>query len=89
MYKRQALYALCQNVKTIIVADRQDSYGAGGGNMTLEIKAMLQSFGKGNDDIRVLSRIYGLGEMCIRDSLYRIHPMLSVVLCRLLSVLSM
>ncbi|MFR2710779.1 MAG: hypothetical protein ACLTBP_04180 [Frisingicoccus sp.] len=29
--------------------------------MTLEIKAMLQSFGKGNDDIRVLSRIYGLG----------------------------
>ena len=29
--------------------------------MTLEIKAMLQSFGRGSNDIRVLSRIYGLG----------------------------
>ena len=29
--------------------------------MTLEIKAMLQSFGRGGNDIRVLSRIYGLG----------------------------
>ncbi len=60
-FPAEELYALCKNAKTIIVADRQDSYGAGGGNMTLEIKAMLQSFGKGNDDIRVLSRIYGLG----------------------------
>ena len=32
----------CKNAKTIIVGDRQDSYGANGGNMTLEIKAMLQ-----------------------------------------------
>lgn len=30
----------CKNAKTIIVGDRQDSYGANGGNMTLEIKAM-------------------------------------------------
>ena len=60
-FPAEELYALCKNAKTIIVADRQDSYGAGGGKMTLEIKAMLQSFGKGNDDIRVLSRIYGLG----------------------------
>ncbi len=37
-----AVRALCQNASTIIVADRQDSYGAGGGNMTLEIKAALQ-----------------------------------------------
>ncbi|MDD3221627.1 MAG: thiamine pyrophosphate-dependent enzyme [Lachnospiraceae bacterium] len=58
-FPAEALYRLCKNVKTVIVADRQDSYGAGGGNMTLEIKAMLQSFGKG--DVRVLSRIYGLG----------------------------
>lgn len=58
-FPAKALYEICKNVKTVIVADRQDSYGAGGGNMTLEIKAMLQSFGRG--DIRVLSRIYGLG----------------------------
>ncbi len=49
---------LCKNVKTIIVADRQDSYGAGGGNMSLEIRAALQQNG---NTARVISRIYGLG----------------------------
>ena len=48
----------CKNAKTIIVGDRQDSYGANGGNMTLEIKAMLQD---AKLDTRVISRIYGLG----------------------------
>lgn len=48
----------CKNAKTIIVGDRQDSYGANGGNMTLEIKAMLQD---AKFDTRVISRIYGLG----------------------------
>ena len=50
--------SLCKNAKTIIVADRQDSYGAGGGNMTLEIRAALQKHGI---TTRVLSRVYGLG----------------------------
>ena len=36
------MYTHCKNAKTIIIGDRQDSYGAGGGNMTLEIKAMPQ-----------------------------------------------
>lgn len=49
---------LCKHAKTILVADRQDSYGAGGGNMSLEIRAALQQFGI---TARVLSRIYGLG----------------------------
>ncbi len=49
---------LCQHAKTILVADRQDSYGAGGGNMSLEIRAALQQFGV---TARVLSRVYGLG----------------------------
>lgn len=48
----------CKNAKTIIIGDRQDSYGANGGNMTLEIKAMLQD---AKLDTRVISRIYGLG----------------------------
>ena len=48
----------CKNAKTIIVGERQDSYGANGGNMTLEIKAMLQD---AKLDTRVISRIYGLG----------------------------
>ena len=50
--------ALCGNAKTVIVADRQDSYGAGGGNMSLEIRAALQA---AKVNARVLSRIYGLG----------------------------
>ncbi len=49
---------LCKSATTILVADRQDSYGAGGGNMSLEIRAALQQKGLAT---RVISRIYGLG----------------------------
>lgn len=49
---------LCKNAKTIIIADRQDSYGANGGNMSLEIRATLQQNGL---TPKVYSRIYGLG----------------------------
>ncbi|MBQ8164314.1 MAG: pyruvate synthase [Clostridia bacterium] len=49
---------LCKNAHTVLIADRQDSYGAGGGNMSLEIRAALQQKGL---TPRVLSRIYGLG----------------------------
>ena len=41
----------------ILAADRQDSYGAEGGNMSLELKAMLQDHAS---SIKVISRIYGL-----------------------------
>lgn len=43
-YPARALYQLCKHAKTIIVADRQDSYGAGGGNLSIELKAMLQEY---------------------------------------------
>ena len=49
---------LCSKAKTVLAADRQDSYGAGGGNMSLEIRAALQQYGL---TPRVLTRIYGLG----------------------------
>ncbi len=42
----------------ILVADRQDSYGAGGGNLSLEVRAALQKKGS---SARVKSLIYGLG----------------------------
>ncbi|WP_309118368.1 thiamine pyrophosphate-dependent enzyme [Paenibacillus sp.] len=48
-----------KNVKAVVVADRADSYGAQGGNMTLEVKAAL--FTNGVKDIQVISRVYGLG----------------------------
>ena len=57
-FPKEALRAAFARAKTIVVADRQDSYGAGGGNMSLEIKALLQ---EGGAAARVLSRVYGLG----------------------------
>ncbi len=50
--------ALCAHADRIIVGDRQDSYGAGGGNLSLEVKAALQTAGVMTP---VISRIYGLG----------------------------
>ncbi len=46
-----------KQAKAVMVADRQDSYGAGGGNLTLELKAAMQSAGL---TMPVLSRVYGL-----------------------------
>lgn len=42
----------------ILVADRQDSYGAGGGNLSLEVRAALQKYGS---KATVKSLVYGLG----------------------------
>ncbi len=53
----EAVYDICKNAKVIIVCDRQDSYGAGGGNLSIELKASLQQFGS---SIKVISRVYGL-----------------------------
>ena len=44
--------------KHVIVGDRQDSYGAGGGNLSLEIRAALQKHGK---QMKVTNFVYGLG----------------------------
>ena len=57
-YPAEELNKMCEHAKTIIVADRQDSYGAGGGNLSLELKAMLQEKER---TCHVISRIYGLG----------------------------
>lgn len=57
-YPAEELYEICKNARSIIVADRQDSYGAKGGNLSLELKAMLQGH---SSMCQVISRIYGLG----------------------------
>ncbi|MBB6636995.1 thiamine pyrophosphate-dependent enzyme [Cohnella thailandensis] len=46
-------------VKAVTVGDRADSYGGHGGNMTIEVKAALQTYE--NHTTKVISRIYGLG----------------------------
>lgn len=48
---------ICKEAKIIICLDRQDSYGANGGNMSLELKASLQ---EKDLDAKVITRIYGL-----------------------------
>ena len=48
----------CKRAKNILVADRQDSYGAGGGNLSLETRAALQ---KSGSKAKIKSLIYGLG----------------------------
>lgn len=71
-FPAEELRSLCQHAQTIIIADRQDSYGAGGGNMSLEIRAALQRHAGRKKAAtspaaaetatpRVITRIYGLG----------------------------
>ncbi|MBQ7895885.1 MAG: pyruvate synthase, partial [Oscillospiraceae bacterium] len=57
-FPTKGIAEICKNAHRIIIADRQDSYGAGGGNMSLEIKAALQQT---CCKAQVLSRVYGLG----------------------------
>lgn len=70
-FPAEELRRFCGNAKIIIAADRQDSYGAGGGNMSLELKAALQDLPKQEHHIKVISRIYGLGgkDFYVEDAL--------------------
>ncbi len=56
-------------VKTLMVGDRADSYGAWNGNMSMEIKAALKD--DPANETKVLNRIYGLGglDFYIEDAL--------------------
>lgn len=57
-FPSKEVYEACKNAENILVADRQDSYGAEGGNLSLEIRAAMQRLG-GNAKIKSL--VYGLG----------------------------
>jgi len=52
------IFEVIKNAKVIVVCDRQDSFGAGGGNLSIEVKALLKDY---NSSAKVLSRIYGIG----------------------------
>ena len=49
----------CKKVKSLLVADRADSYGGNGGRLSTEIKAALKD--DPQNKTMVISRIYGLG----------------------------
>lgn len=53
------LRAALRGTKAVMVADRADSYGADGGNLSLEVRAALQADAK--SAAVCLSRVYGLG----------------------------
>ena len=53
------LRRLLRGVRAVVVGDRGDSYGAGGGNLALEVRAALQQDPESR--VLVLNRIYGLG----------------------------
>lgn len=57
-FPEKELYAMLRSAANIMVADRQDSYGAGGGNLSLEVRALMQRYGSRT---RIKSLIYGLG----------------------------
>jgi pyruvate ferredoxin oxidoreductase alpha subunit len=48
-----------RGVPAVTVGDRADSYGAGGGNLSLELRAALQI--DPENHTRVVSRVYGIG----------------------------
>lgn len=52
------IYEACKHAKCIVVADRQDSYGAEGGNLSLEVRAAMQKYG---GQMTVKNLVYGLG----------------------------
>lgn len=66
------LYEACRHAKYIVVADRQDSYGAGGGNLSLEIRAVMQKYG---GTARIKSMVYGLGgkDFYVEDAIHMLE----------------
>lgn len=79
-FPAKEIRAAMKNIKALCVADRQDSFGAWGGNMTLEVKAAL----KDDQENRtlVLSRIYGLGgkEFYMEDAIDMLNEALDTAL---------
>ncbi|MDO4304849.1 MAG: thiamine pyrophosphate-dependent enzyme [Bacillota bacterium] len=57
-FPHREIYEACKNASSILVADRQDSYGADGGNLSIEVRAALQRYGCCTP---VKSLVYGLG----------------------------
>ncbi len=57
-FPKKELYDLIGKGEHILVADRQDSYGADGGNLSLEVRAAMQRYGSRT---LIKSVVYGLG----------------------------
>lgn len=71
-FPARELYEACCHAKNILVADRQDSYGAGGGNLSLEVRAAMQKYG---GSAQIKSMIYGLGgkDFYVEDAVHMLE----------------
>lgn len=71
-FPAKELYEACRHANYIVVADRQDSYGAGGGNLSLEIRAAMQRYG---GTARIKSIVYGLGgkDFYVEDAIHMLE----------------
>ncbi|HHU55533.1 MAG TPA: pyruvate synthase [Acholeplasmataceae bacterium] len=56
-FPKEELFNAIKNCKNLIILERQDSFGGESGNMSFEIKAMLQEY---KSTINVITRVYGL-----------------------------
>lgn len=57
-FPEKELGEVCAHASYILVADRQDSYGGGGGSLSLEVRAALSKY---KNTAEVSSLVYGLG----------------------------
>ncbi len=57
-FPEEALAKMLQLASHILIADRQDSYGGIGGNLSMEIRAVMQKYGCAG---KVKNLVYGLG----------------------------
>lgn len=71
-FPAEQICKICAGAKLLLIADRQDSYGAGGGNLSLEVRAALQ---KCKIHLQVKSLIYGLGgkDFYVEDAMQMIE----------------
>lgn len=71
-FPKKELARYFKSAKTVVALDRQDSYGAGGGNLSIELKAALQ---EAENNARILTRIYGLGgkDFFVEDAVALVH----------------
>lgn len=81
------LRRVLRNVRAVVIADRADSYGADGGNLSLEVRAALKE--DPTNMTTCLSRIYGLGgkDFTVDDAL-ELYNLCSAALTERSSVVS-
>ncbi len=58
-FPAEAIRQACRNVKALLIGERGDSFGSGGGPLTHEVKSALKD--DPDNKTLVLTRIYGLG----------------------------